>query len=124
MPDAGCPKLDHDVVEPGRIGARNQHHDTMEPVALFHVFGMVERDEKPANVGVAAVEVLAPAEVDQEQVHVCRREHVARQVRRPNGDYLELLSPGGQHRVPPRGEAGRQRGRRHVVDQRVERMRT
>jgi hypothetical protein len=63
-------KLDDQIIEAGRIGARHEHDDAMETVALLHIFVVIELLEKLPNLGDTVFEVFTPAKVDEQQVHV------------------------------------------------------
>ena len=122
MANSDGAELDDQIVQATRVRARNQDDNAMKAVALLHVFGVVERSKKFSHVGGAALELVAPAKIDEEQVHVRGTQGVRRSSGIPDRDELHLVTSTAQHRVELGGQAAGSRSAGHVGDQRLERL--
>ena len=109
-------ELDDQIVETAHVRTRHQHHDAVESIALLDVFGVIERLEELPNLGHAGFEILAPAKVDQQKVHIRRPKGVRRAQGIPDRQHLDLVATRSKDGVDLRPQALGPGRRAHVID--------
>ena len=69
-------ELDDQVVDTFGVRAGHEHDDAVKAIALLDVLVVVERLQELADLRCPVFEVLAPAKIDEQQIHIGRPERV------------------------------------------------